>query len=569
MAKVRFTETALRDAHQSLLATRMRTRDMIPIAEEMDKVGYFSVEAWGGATFDTCIRYLNEDPWERLRNLKSEFNRTPIQMLLRGQNLVGYKHYPDDVVEKFVEKSYENGVDIFRVFDALNDIRNMEKAIKVAKAQGAHVQGTISYTISPVHTLDDFVDLAKDLEALDCDSVAIKDMAGLITPTAAYDLVSKLKEETDLLVDLHCHCTSGMTPISYYAACQAGVDILDTAISPLSWGTSQPPTESMVAALQGTPYDTGLDLRQLTNIKEYFDDIKEKYATILDPIAESIDADVLLYQIPGGMLSNLISQLKEQNALDRYDDVLEEMPRVRKDMGYPPLVTPTSQIVGIQAVMNVLGGERYKTVSNEVKEYMKGNYGKPPAPVDEEISKRIIGDEEVITCRPADLLEPEFDKFKSEGMEKGFVKSDEDALTYALYPPIAPKFLKGEAVEEELKAPSIADDNEIGIPTQYNVEVDGDIFEVKIMPTGFMEVEETEKGPFTPVEGGVLSTMQGMVIKLNVNVGDKVSVGSTIAVIEAMKMENDIQSEVEGVVKEIFVEPGDAVSAGDILMVIE
>ncbi|MBE6504751.1 MAG: oxaloacetate decarboxylase subunit alpha [Methanobrevibacter millerae] len=568
MAKVRFTETALRDAHQSLLATRMRTRDMIPIAEEMDKIGYFSVEAWGGATFDTCIRYLNEDPWERLRNLKSEFNKTPIQMLLRGQNLVGYKHYPDDVVTKFVEKSYENGVDIFRVFDALNDIRNMEKAIKVAKDQGAHVQGTISYTISPVHTLDDFVDLAKNLEALDCDSVAIKDMAGLITPTAAYELVSKLKEETDLLVDLHCHCTSGMTPISYYAACQAGVDILDTAISPLSWGTSQPPTESMVAALQGTPYDTGLDLKKLTNIKEYFDDIKEKYATILDPIAESIDADVLLYQIPGGMLSNLISQLKEQNALDRYDDVLDEMPRVRKDMGYPPLVTPTSQIVGIQAVMNVLGGERYKTVSNEVKEYMKGNYGKPPAPVDPEISKKIIGDEEVITCRPADLLEPEFDKFKSEGMEKGFVKTDEDALTYALYPPIAPKFLKGEAVEEELKAPSIVDD-EIGIPTQYNVEVDGDVFEVKIMPTGFMEVEETDKGPFTPVEGGVFSSMQGMVIKLNVNVGDKVSVGSTIAVIEAMKMENDIQSEVEGVVKEIFIEPGDAVSAGDILMVIE
>ena len=569
MAKVRFTETALRDAHQSLLATRMRTRDMIPIAEEMDKVGYFSVEAWGGATFDTCIRYLNEDPWERLRSLKSEFNKTPIQMLLRGQNLVGYKHYPDDVVTKFVEKSYENGVDIFRVFDALNDIRNMEKAIKVAKAQGAHVQGTISYTISPVHTLDDFVDLAKNLEALDCDSVAIKDMAGLITPTAAYELVSKLKEETDLLVDLHCHCTSGMTPISYYAACQAGVDILDTAISPLSWGTSQPPTESMVAALQGTPYDTGLDLKQLAHIKEYFDDIKEKYSTILDPIAESIDADVLLYQIPGGMLSNLISQLKEQNALDRYDDVLEEMPRVRKDMGYPPLVTPTSQIVGIQAVMNVLGGERYKTVSNEVKEYMKGNYGKPPAPVDSKISKKIIGDEEVITCRPADLLEPEFDKFKSEGMENGFVKSDEDALTYALYPPIAPKFLKGEAVEEELKTPSIAEDTEIGIPTQYNVEVDGEVFEVKILPTGFMEVEETEKGPFTPVKGSVISSMQGMVIKLNVNVGDKVSVGSTIAVIEAMKMENDIQSEVEGTVKEIFVEPGDAVSAGDMLMVID
>lgn len=569
MSKVKITETALRDAHQSLLATRMRTRDMVPIAEEMDKIGFHSVEAWGGATFDTCIRYLNEDPWERLRNLKSEFTRTPIQMLLRGQNLVGYKHYPDDIVTKFVEKSYENGVDIFRVFDALNDIRNMEQTIKVAKAQGAHVQGTISYTISPVHTLDDFVDLAKELEALECDSVAIKDMAGLINPATAYELVSRLKEETDLLVNLHCHCTSGMTPISYYAACEAGVDILDTAISPLAWGTSQPPTESMIAALQGTPYDTGLDLTALNDIKKYFDQLREKYAALIDPIAERVDTDVLIYQIPGGMLSNLISQLKEQNALDRYSDVLEEMPRVRKDMGYPPLVTPTSQIVGIQAVMNVLSGERYKTVSNEVKEYMKGNYGKPPARVNEEIASRIIGDEEVITCRPADLLEPEFDKYKSEGMEKGFVKNDEDALTYALYPAIAPAFLKGETSEEELATVSHVEDHEIGIPTQYNVEVDGESFEVKIMPTGFMEVEETEKGPFTPVEGGIYSTMQGMVIKLTVNVGDRVTEGSTIAVIEAMKMENDIQSEIDGTVKEIFVEPGDAVSAGDIIMVIE
>lgn len=569
MSKVKITETALRDAHQSLLATRMRTRDMVPIAEEMDKIGFHSVEAWGGATFDTCIRYLNEDPWERLRNLKSEFTRTPIQMLLRGQNLVGYKHYPDDIVTKFVEKSYENGVDIFRVFDALNDIRNMEQTIKVAKAQGAHVQGTISYTISPVHTLDDFVELAKELEALECDSVAIKDMAGLINPATAYELVSRLKEETDLLVNLHCHCTSGMTPISYYAACEAGVDILDTAISPLAWGTSQPPTESMIAALQGTPYDTGLDLTALNDIKKYFDQLREKYAALIDPIAERVDTDVLIYQIPGGMLSNLISQLKEQNALDRYSDVLEEMPRVRKDMGYPPLVTPTSQIVGIQAVMNVLSGERYKTVSNEVKEYMKGNYGKPPAKVNDEIASKIIGDEEVITCRPADLLEPEFDKYKSEGMEKGFVKNDEDALTYALYPAIAPAFLKGETSEEELATVSHVEDHEIGIPTQYNVEVDGESFEVKIMPTGFMEVEETEKGPFTPVEGGIYSTMQGMVIKLTVNVGDRVTEGSTIAVIEAMKMENDIQSEIDGTVKEIFVEPGDAVSAGDIIMVIE
>ena len=569
MAKVRFTETALRDAHQSLLATRMRTRDMIPIAEEMDKVGYFSVEAWGGATFDTCIRYLNEDPWERLRKLKSEFNHTPIQMLLRGQNLVGYKHYPDDIVTKFVEKSYENGVDVFRIFDALNDIRNMEKAIKVAKDQGAHVQGTISYTISPVHTLDDFVNLAKDLEALDCDSVAIKDMAGLITPTAAYDLVSKLKEETDLLVDLHCHCTSGMTPISYYAACQAGVDILDTSISPLAWGTSQPPTESMVAALQGTPFDTGLDLKLLTVIKKYFDDIKEKYLSILDPISESVDTDVLLYQIPGGMLSNLISQLKEQNALDRYEDVLDEMPRVRKDMGYPPLVTPTSQIVGIQSVMNVLGGERYKTVSNEVKEYMKGMYGKSPAPVDPEISKRIIGDDEVITCRPADLLEPGFDKYKTEGMEEGFVKTDEDALTYALYPPIAPKFLKGEAEEEELKPAHTIDESEgIGIPTEYSVEVDGDVFDVKIMPTGFIDIG-VQNQDVGEIEGAVISSMQGMVIKLNVNVGDNVEEGDTIGVVEAMKMENDVQAEWSGTVEEIFVEPGDAVSIGDALMVIK
>ena len=571
MKKVQLTETALRDAHQSLLATRMRTRDMVPIAEELDKVGFFSIEAWGGATFDTCIRYLNEDPWERLRQLKSEITNTPIQMLLRGQNLVGYKHYPDDVVTKFVEKAYENGVDIFRVFDALNDIRNMKQTIKAAKDQGAHVQGTISYTISPVHSLDDFVELAKELEALDCDSVAIKDMAGLLKPSEAYELVSKLKEETDLLVDLHCHCTSGITPISYYAACEAGVDILDTAISPLAWGTSQPPTESIVAALQGTPYDTGLDLKSLNHIKKYFDQIKEKYLALIDPIAERIDTDVLMYQIPGGMLSNLISQLKEQNALDRYNDVLDEMPRVRKDMGYPPLVTPTSQIVGIQAVMNVLGGERYKTVSNEVKEYMKGNYGKPPAPINKEIADKIIGDEEVIDCRPADLLEPEFEKYKSEGEEKGFVKSDEDALTYALYPAIAPKFLKGEATEEELAtvSPIPEEGNEIAIPTQYNVEVDGDVFEVKIMPTGFMEIEEQDDGGFVPIEGGITSTMQGMVVKLAVNVGDKVTKGSTIAVIEAMKMENDIQSDVDGVVKEIFVEPGDAVSIGDTLMVIE
>lgn len=568
---VKLMETALRDAHQSLLATRMRTRDMTPIIEEMDKVGYFAIEAWGGATFDSCIRYLNEDPWERLRSIKGKLSNTPLQMLVRGQNLVGYKHYPDDIVTKFIEKSYENGVDNFRVFDALNDVRNMEQCIKVAKQQGAHVQGTLSYTISPVHNVDTFVEIAKELEALECDSLAIKDMAGLITPASVYELVSRLKEETDLLIDLHSHCTSGMTPISYYAACQAGVDILDTAISPLAWGTSQPPTESIVAALQGTEFDTGLDLKMLNQIKKYFEDIRETYGSLIDPISERIDTDVLLYQIPGGMLSNLISQLKEQNALDRYNDVLEEMPRVRADMGYPPLVTPTSQIVGIQSVMNVLSGERYKTVSNEVKEYMKGNYGRSPAPVNKEIYKKIIGDEEPIECRPADLLEPEYDKFKKEGEAEGLIKNEEDIITLALYPAVAKKFLKGEAQEEELlPAQQLVESNQLSaIPTEYAVEVDGDVFDVKIIPTGFMEIEETEKGPFTPVEGGITSSMQGMVLKVKVNVGDKVTKGSVVAVLEAMKMENDIQAESDGVVEEIFVSEGDTVNAGDTLMVIK
>ena len=571
MKVTKITETALRDGHQSLLATRMRTRDMLPIAEEMDKVGYFAIEAWGGATFDVCIRYLNEDPWERLRLLKEKFTKTPLQMLIRGQNLVGYKHYPDDIVEKFVEKSYENGIDIFRVFDALNDVRNMETTIKTAKKQGAHVQGTISYTTSPVHTLDAFIDFAKELEALECDSIAIKDMAGLVTPKDIFELVTRLKEETDLLVNLHCHCTTGMTPISYYVACEAGVDILDTAISPLSWGTSQPPTESMVAALQGTEFDTKLDLKKLNNIKKYFESIKEKYASLLDPIAETIDTDVLIYQIPGGMLSNLVSQLKEQNALDRYQDVLDEMPRVRKDMGYPPLVTPTSQIVGIQAVMNVLGGKRYKLVSNEVKEYMKGNYGKSPAPVDSKIAKKIIGDEKPITHRPADDLKGQYEEYKKEGAKKGLIKKDEDILTFALYPQIAPKFLKGEAKEEELKPPEIQsmEESEVAIPTEYNVEVDGDVFDVKIIPTGFMEIAEADPSTISsPVEGGLTSTMQGLILKLKVNVGDKINKGDIVAVVEAMKMENDVQAEQDGVVKEIFVSEGDAINAGDTIMVI-
>jgi len=572
MTKIRLIETAFRDAHQSLLATRMRTRDMLPIAEEMDKVGFFSLECWGGATFDTCIRYLNEDPWERLRDIKELVKKTPLQMLLRGQNLVGYKHYPDDVVREFVEKSYENGVDVFRIFDALNDIRNMEMSIKVAKEQGAHVQATISYTTSPYHTIEKYVELAKELEALECDSLAIKDMAGLISPHDTYELVKTLKEETDLLINLHCHCTSGMTPMSYYAACQAGVDLLDTAISPLAWGASQPPTESVVAALKDTPYDTELDLKLLNQIKKYFEEIREKYSGIIDPITERVDTDVLLYQIPGGMLSNFVSQLKEQNALDRYEDVLKEVPRVRKDLGYPPLVTPTSQIVGIQAVMNVLGGDRYKNVSKEVKEYIKGFYGRPPAPIDPEIAHKIIGDEEPITCRPADLLEPELEKFRAEGEEMGIIKKEEDVLTFTLYPAVAPKFLRGETEEEPLVPPKSdnCSSTPSSMPTEYQVDVDGESFQVKVIPTGYLEIEPSEGvKPSGPVEGGVTSSMQGMILKLKVKEGDKVIEGDVVAVLEAMKMENDIHSPESGIVQEIFVDEGDTVGAGDTLMVIK
>ena len=571
MKKIKIIETAFRDAHQSLLATRMRTRDMLPIAEKMDSVGYFSLEAWGGATFDTCIRYLNEDPWERLVQLKDVVKKTPLQMLLRGQNLVGYKHYPDDVVRNFVEKSYENGIDVFRIFDALNDIRNMELAIKVAKEQGAHVQGTISYTTSPVHTLDKYVEFAKDLEISGCDSVTIKDMAGLISPRDTYEIVTTLKDETDLLINLHCHCTSGMTPMSYYAACEAGVDILDTAISPLSWGASQPPTESIVAALEGTPYATGLDLNLLSKIKKYFEGIRKKYSSLIDPISEKVDTDVLLYQIPGGMLSNFVSQLKEQDALDRYEEVLKEVPKVRAELGYPPLVTPTSQIVGIQAVMNVLGGERYKNVSKEVKEYIKGYYGRPPAPVNSEIAKKIIGDAEVIDTRPGDLLKPELEKFRAEGMEMGIIKKEEDVLTYALYPAVAPKFLRGEVIEEPLEKPKKAENVDISsIPTEYNVEVDGELFDVKVVPTGFIEIGSADiKAPSGPVEGGVTSSMQGMILKLKVAKDDKVNKGDIVAVLEAMKMENDIHAPDSGTVQEIFIEEGDTVSTGETLMIIK
>jgi pyruvate carboxylase subunit B len=546
------------------MATRMRTRDMLPIAEDLDSVGYFSIEAWGGATFDACMRYLNEDPWERLRTLKKHITETPIQMLLRGQNLVGYRHYPDDIVEKFVELSAKNGVDVFRIFDALNDVRNLVLSIKTAKRMDAHVQGAICYTISPVHTLESYLKMAEELVALGCDSLCIKDMAGLISPKDAYELVRAFKREFDVPVCLHSHSTSGMAPMSHYAACEAGVDILDTAISPLSGGASHPPTESLVAALKGTPYDTGLDLNLLAKIAKYFREIREKYSSVMSPISERVDVDVLVYQLPGGMLSNLVSQLKEQNALKKFEEVLREVPKVRKDLGYPPLVTPTSQIVGTQAVLNVLMGKRYKNVTKEVRNYVLGYYGKPPAPIDPVVMKHIVGDDMPITCRPADLLEPEYEKVRKEAEELGIVSKEEDILSYALYPQIAVDFLKGNLKEEPLEPPkeAVSSPSYIG-PMEYRVEVDNDVYIVKVEPLG-MEVKTQEI-----VEGGVIASMKGTVLRVKVKEGDNVLEGDVVAVIEAMKMENDVVAPRSGVVKKLMVSEGDVVNPGDVMMIIE
>ncbi len=566
------TDTTLRDAHQSLIATRMRTEDMIPLTRSIDKAGFFSVEAWGGATFDSCIRFLNEDPWERLQKLKAELKHTPIQMLLRGQNLVGYRHYSDDVVNRFVDLAHKNGVDIFRVFDALNDIRNMERPMTRVKETGAHLQGTISYTTSPVHSVRGFVDLARELYARDCDSICIKDMAGLIMPAVAKELITGIKDEMDVLVDLHSHCTSGIAPMSYDAAIEAGVDILDTAMSPFALGTSQPPTESIVASVQGTARDTGINLMDLRAIRNECLKIRNKYEGLFTPVAERVDSDVLIYQLPGGMITNLVSQLQDQDALDKMEAVLDEIPRVRQDLGYPPLVTPTSQIVGTQAVFNVLTGGRYKTISNEVKDYVKGQYGRSPGPISDEIRTIIIGDEEVITVRPADLLAPMYEKMKAEATGAGLIKKEEDVLTYILYPAIAPSFLKGERKAEPIPSAVQKKETSLSMPSSMQVEVDGETFTVRILAIGDQPVEGKQKAaepPKSDIPGGVKSNMQGMVLKIMVGRGDKVKAGDTLVVLEAMKMENPISSPRDGVVKEIFVDAGDTVLAGDVLLVVE
>ncbi len=575
--RIQITDTTLRDAHQSLIATRMRTRDMLPVADKLDAVGFFSLEVWGGATFDSCIRYLNEDPWERLRQLRGRVKHTRLQMLLRGQNLVGYRHYSDDVVREFIRLAASNGVDVFRVFDALNDVRNMELAIEVARSHGAHVQGTICYTTSPVHSVEGFAQMAVKLEELGCHSVCIKDMAGLIAPAAAGDLVKAIKKRVSVPVDLHSHCSSGMAPLSYYAAALSGVDILDTAFSAFGWGSSQPTTESVVAALQGTPYDTGLDLDRLYEIGEYFAALFAKYKALFTAEATRPNLAVLLHQIPGGMISSLVSQLKEQNALDKMEEVLQEVPRVRADLGYPPLVTPTSQIVGIQAVLNVLSGKRYLKVTQEVKNYLLGYYGRPPGKVDEKVRREVIGSDKPIGVRPADLLPPELEKVRKEAGKQCPLRCDEDLITHALYPQVAARFLRGEAKEEDLlsgaeaplggRVPSVLD-----VPSEFNVEVDGEVFTVRVTPRpngpAAVATQEADKHRKTP-PGAVICPMPGMIVSVKVKEGDAVQKDDVVVVLEAMKMQSEIRSAHAGTVKQVLVSEGDLVKAGAVLVVVE
>lgn len=538
MPRVGITDTTFRDAHQSLAATRMRTADMLPIAEKMDSVGFFSMEVWGGATFDVCIRYLKEDPWERIRQLKKKIRKTPLQMLLRGQNLVGYRNYADDVVVKFVEVAANVGIDIFRIFDALNDTRNMETAIREVKKVEKHAQGAICYTISPVHTIQRYVRVAKELKRLGCDSICIKDMSGILAPAPARKIVSALRKQVRLPVDVHSHCTSGMAPLSYLSACEAGANILDTAFSALAGGTSQPPVEGIVGALRGTKFDTGLNLEQLLDISNYFKEFRERQREELkiDPRSEEVDASVLIHQIPGGMISNLISQLKEQNAMDKYGEVLKETPRVRKDLGYPPLVTPSSQMVGAQAVINVLSGERYKTVLNEVKNYVKGLYGRQPGPINETLRKKILGDEQIIRCRPADLIPPELDRIRREA--GSLVKNDEDLLTYALFPQIAANFLK-----ERGKAGAISSVSS----------------ELKTVPTAPIEKTKRDRREV----GEVYAPMSGSIKSILVKVGQNVQAGEALLILEAMKMENEITAPRDGTVKQIHVTEGSMISKNE------
>ena len=583
------TDVVLRDAHQSILATRLRLEDMLPIAPKLDQVGFWSVESWGGATFDACIRYLGEDPWERIRELKKAMPNTRQQMLLRGQNLLGYRHYADDVVEKFVERAAINGVDVFRVFDAMNDPRNLDTALRAVKRQGKHAQGTISYTTSPVHTLEMWVDLAKRIEDMGADSVAIKDMAGILTPYDAYELVSRLKASLAIPVHMQCHATAGLSTAAILKAVEAGIDNVDTAISSLSMTYGHSPTESVVAIFQGTERDTGLNLQLLEEVAAYFREVRKKYAKF-EGTLRGVDSRILVAQVPGGMLTNMESQLKEQGALDKFDQVLEEILRVREDLGFIPLVTPTSQIVGTQAVINVLTGERYKSITKETAGVLKGEYGAAPAPFNAELQARVLDGGEAITCRPADLLEPEMDKLTAElkgiAQEKGIrLATDEidDVLTYALFPQIGLKFLENRdnpaAFEPAPTGQELAP-REAGKPEVYTVDVNGKSFVVQVSDGGDIEGIKPLNGAASPVAAapaaGALPTsgepqpapLAGNIFKVLVQPGQLVQEGDLVVILEAMKMETEIRAFKAGTVASVDVKVGDAVAVGHPLLTI-
>jgi oxaloacetate decarboxylase alpha subunit len=616
--QVRITDTTLRDGHQSLWATRMKTADMLPILEKLDAIGYHSLEVWGGATFDVCLRYLREDPWERLRLIKRHVKKTPLQMLLRGQSLVGYTHYPDDIVEAFVHKAVENGIDIIRIFDALNDIRNMEVAMRAARAAGAHVQGTVVYTLSPVHTTEHYLETAKRLAELGADSICIKDMAGLLAPYKAYELVSLFKKELSLPVQLHCHFIGGMAVGAYLKAAEAGVDVIDTASVPLAFGASQPPVETVVRALRETPYDTKLRIRMLFEVAEYFEELRRREGYERG-VTRIHDMRVFEHQVPGGMISNLVSQLEEQKSLHRLEEVLAEIPRVRAELGYPPLVTPTSQIVGTQAVLNVLTGQRYKLVPGEVKKYVQGLYGRPPGPLHPEIVRDILGDAEPITVRPADLLEPGLEKMRKECAD--LATCEEDVLSYALFPQVARKFFEarrqgalqpvelpkgpaaqgraaGAAQGKEAKSMNLEEIRELvrlldqTDIKEFSMESQGIKITIKkgkaaddtqaapeqaALPAAPAEAKEQSARPQPARREGVtvVAPMVGTFYQAPapdappyVRVGDRVQEGQVLCIIEAMKLMNEIEAEVSGVITDILVENGQAVEYGQPLFII-
>jgi len=606
MAKVKITETVLRDAHQSLIATRMRTEDMLPICDRLNQAGYYSLEMWGGATFDACVRFLKEDPWERLRQLREALPNTRLQMLLRGQNLLGYRHYSDDVVREFVARAADNGMDIFRIFDAMNDMRNIRVSVEAVKQSGKHAQGAICYTTSPIHTLDRFVELGKEIQEMGCDSVAIKDMAGLLTPDITAQLVSALVSELEIPVHVHSHATAGLSAMCHYKAVENGAAGIDTAISSFSGGTSHPPTESMVAAFKDTEYDTGMELPLLQEIGFYFREVRKKYHQFESEFT-GLDTRVQVNQVPGGMISNLSNQLKEQGALPRMNEVLEEIPQVRKELGYPPLVTPTSQIVGTQAVMNVLSGKRYQTITNEVKLYLQGRYGKALGEISPQVRHMAIGNEEVIDCRPADLMPPEMDKLREE--IGGLAKSEEDVLTYAMFPEMGREFLEqreaGKLIPEPLEPPN-TDTHNGKAATEFNVTLHGESYHIKVTGRGYPKehlrpyyvtvdgvpeeillesLDEISLGgeaaaegqtrsaagkrPRATSPGHVTTSMPGTIVDVLVSVGDEVNAGDPVLITEAMKMETEIQAPIQGIIKAIHVTKGESVNPDEALIEIE